>query len=174
MSCLLCEKRRHVVLYRGTIPADVLFIGEAPGTSENDLGQPFKGPAGQLLDNIISHALDGRQVSMGFTNLVACIPLEEGKKLGEPPKEAIEACQERLTEIITLTHPKGIVLVGKLAEKYAPKAAERLPTDKNTSKTQWMYITHPAAILRAEKQNQGLLVQTCIVSISDFIERLEL
>ena len=174
-ACSLCETRHHVVLYRGSLPCDVLFVGEAPGTSENDTGQPFTGPAGNLLNLIIARALMSKKVSLGFTNLVACIPLgDDGKKVAEPSEESVEACRERLTEIISLAKPKGIVLVGKLAEKYVPMATERLPTDKNTPKVQWASITHPAAILRAEKQNQGLLVQGCVVNIADLISDLEL
>lgn len=172
-ACSLCETRHHVVLARGDLPCSILFVGEAPGTSENDTGQPFTGPAGHLLDLIIARALMKKKVSIAFTNLVACIPLgDDGKKVAEPSVESIEACRERLTEIIVLAKPKGIVLVGKLAEKYVPLATERLPTDGNIPKAQWAYITHPAAILRAEKQNQGLLVQTCVVTVRDLIEEI--
>ena len=54
--CLLHEHRRKIVLCRGKIPADVLFVGEAPGESEDVLGSPFVGPAAQLLDSLIEQA----------------------------------------------------------------------------------------------------------------------
>jgi uracil-DNA glycosylase len=62
-----------VVLCRGRLPCDVLFVGEAPGVSEDVLGRPFVGPAGKLLDTIVERALDG-QYDCAMTNLVACIP----------------------------------------------------------------------------------------------------
>ncbi len=52
--CPLHTTRRWVVLGRGTLPCDVLFVGEAPGNSENDIGKPFIGQAGKILDSLIS------------------------------------------------------------------------------------------------------------------------
>lgn len=55
----VCTRARHVVLGRGDVPCDVLCVGEAPGESEDVIGQPFVGPAGKLLDRIIARALGG-------------------------------------------------------------------------------------------------------------------
>lgn len=55
--CPLCETRRNIVLSRGKVPCDVLFIGEGPGESEDVLGAPFVGPAGHLLDHIIERSV---------------------------------------------------------------------------------------------------------------------
>jgi uracil-DNA glycosylase len=54
-----CRRGTRVVLFRGSVPCDVLVVGEAPGESENVLGRPFVGPAGQLMDKIMARALDG-------------------------------------------------------------------------------------------------------------------
>lgn len=53
----ICEGARKC-LARGSLPADVLFLGEAPGESENVLGRPFVGPAGQLLDHIVERIFE--------------------------------------------------------------------------------------------------------------------
>lgn len=54
----LCGKPKNkIVLARGQVPCDVLFIGEAPGASENIVGKPFVGPAGKLLDEIIEKTI---------------------------------------------------------------------------------------------------------------------
>lgn len=50
-ACPLCRQRYRICLARGDIPCDVLFIGEAPGQSEDATGLVFWGPAGDLLDN---------------------------------------------------------------------------------------------------------------------------
>lgn len=57
--CALARQRGLICLARGDVPCDVLFVGEAPGASENALGVPFVGPAGQLLDRVIEQALGG-------------------------------------------------------------------------------------------------------------------
>lgn len=173
--CSLCEGRSRVVLARGTIPCDVLFIGEAPGVSEDVIGQPFVGPAGQLLDKIIAQAWDGKYTSpenrgwdtidFAMTNLVACFP-EEQKKTEDhqPPVESIKACAPRLREFVAMANPKLIVMVGALAQKWVPQLLDRKWMAKTCS------ILHPAAILRAPLVQRGLLVQRCIIALTTAVQ----
>jgi len=168
-ECSLCEQRRNVVLLRGKIPCDVLFVGEAPGTSENDLGKPFIGPAGKLLDQIIERAIRLADIEepprIAFTNLVGCIPLDDSnQKTHEPPKSAIEACSPRLRELLVLCQPSQIVCVGKLPGKWIPKLLE-LETDP-------VVIIHPAVILRADQSQQGLAIQKTEVQLVDLFEEI--
>lgn len=214
-ECELCSNRKNIVLARGIIPADVVFVGEAPGPSEDVLGSPFVGPAGKLLDRLISEA--GWNVSdhgvspvrYAFTNLVACIPKDDqGSKWGEPPKDAILSCAPRLRDFIEVCRPKLIVAVGQLAEKWLPKILEQLDDPKNgpdrprqsavggalqgkipgalqrrvalravpSVPTSRRYrlgaIIHPAAILRADITQQGLVIQRTIVTLRDLLEEL--
>lgn len=166
--CNLCERRKRVVLCRGKLPAPILFIGEAPGPSEDVLGIPFCGPAGKLLDQIISRTIDS-QWDYAMTNLVACIPKDEtNTKFAEPPPEAIKACEKRLEELILMCNPKLIIAVGELANKWLPKMQVM----------DWMWtgtfvcIQHPAAILRADIMQRGLLIQRCIATLEDALEGL--
>lgn len=139
--CDLCEHRRKVVLARGSLPAEVLFIGEAPGPSEDSIGEPFVGPAGHFLDGMLQRAgfnvcdHGERPVTRCFTNLVGCIPKdEENKKFAEPPKHAILACSPRLLELVAMCKPKVIVCVGKLSEKWARKILEGKNVQAGTGK----------------------------------------
>ena len=163
MQCPLHKTRSRIVLARGRVPCDVLFIGEAPGLSEDALGIPFCGPAGHLLNGVIDIALDG-QYDYALTNLVACIPKEEsgGGKLGDPPEASIIACAPRLVEFINLCRPKVVVRVGKLAEKYV----------ESPRKGQVVSIVHPAAILRMDVGQQGLAIKRCIVTLEEASEGL--
>jgi len=165
--CTLCKTRRNVVLARGKLPADILFIGEAPGRSEDVLGYPFAGPAGQLLDQIILRALvqAGKpDLRTAFTNLVACIPLDDGgTKTGEPLPEDVRACSPRLQEMVRIADPKLLVLVGQCTAGYTEpgkKAAVKFhrPIPR-------LEIVHPAAILRASTAQQSFMVQKCVVQI---------
>lgn len=161
VRCALCNSRNKIVLARGKIPAEILFIGEAPGASEDVIGRPFVGPAGKLLDKIIEQAIDG-QYDYALTNLVACIPLDsEGNKTTEPPKDSITACKPRLTEFVGLVNPKLVVFVGRLAAKYY-----QYPELKT------IQIIHPAAILRMDLSQKGLAVKRSIVTIEDAVEEL--
>jgi uracil-DNA glycosylase family 4 len=114
-QCLLSECRNKVVLARGKIPSKILFIGEAPGASEDVIGSPFVGPAGRLLDHVIEQALDG-QHDYAITNLVCCLLKDAGNVKGEPPKEAIVACRPRLLEFIGICNLRLIVTVGLLSQ----------------------------------------------------------
>lgn len=101
--CHLAHGRRRVVMARGTVPCEVLFVGEAPGDSEDVVGRPFVGPAGKLMDHIIERALGGPDdpdtPSYALFNLVGCVPRsEDGNKSGAPDDEAIRACMPRLQD----------------------------------------------------------------------------
>ena len=87
----LCFGVKNVCLARGKVPCDVLFVGEAPGESEDTIGKPFVGPAGKLLDYIIGRALQGTELRAAFTNLVCCIPRDDdGGKSIEPDDDSVD------------------------------------------------------------------------------------
>ncbi len=168
-KCPLHKCRKRVVLARGTIPCYALFIGEAPGESENALGKPFIGPAGKLLDEIILRAWgadpEHSGYSRAFTNLVCCIPRGDDGKLSQPYPEEIEACRSRLIEFINICRPKLLIAVGRLAESNIP-----IMVPKSVQAT--IQITHPAAILRMPVAQQGLEVQRAVVTLTTALEDL--
>jgi uracil-DNA glycosylase family 4 len=166
-ACPLCENRKNVVLWRGTAPADIAFIGEAPGDSEDVFGYPFVGPAGMLLDQICSRALDGKY-KLAFANLVACIPKgDDGLKYGEPEPSAIRACESRLIEFIKICKPQLIVRVGSLATKHFVHLNVFTPVPTVCD------IVHPAAILRANIASRGFAIQKVIVILRQAAEGLK-
>ncbi len=139
-KCPLCRQRDRICLARGRVPCDVLFIGEAPGDSEDVAGLPFveTAPAGRLLQQIINRAIpDG--VTYALTNLVCCFP-REAKEEGthQPHMSEIKECRPRLVEFINITQPKLIVCVGALATEYVDH--------HNTVRC--IDILHPAYILK--------------------------
>ena len=167
--CSLCETRSKVVFARGKIPCDILFIGEAPGASEDVVGRPFVGPAGNLLDQMIADSLTTE--SYALTNLIGCIPIgDDGEKAIEPTEESIKACANKIYELISIAKPHGIVFVGKLSEKWINKDRVLL----TSGKLDFCTITHPAAILRADISIKGLLVQKAIVTIKDLCEEIKI
>lgn len=167
--CDLCKYRKKVVLLRGSIPADVLFVGEAPGESEDVLGRPFVGPAGKLLDSIVEQS-GANRFRLAFTNLVACIPKDETlAKAGEPSKDHIYACSDRLAEIVRMVQPYLIVEVGALSSKHLLKV---LGDNDIRDGLKVAGITHPAALLRMPIDRKGLAIQRSIVTLRDAVEEL--
>jgi DNA polymerase len=190
-ACPLYATRDRIVLARGELPCDVLFIGEAPGRSEDALGKPFIGPAGRLLQEIVRRALEmvgyaetagkepgatgqGRPpvLSCAFTNVVCCIPLDEyGEKTEAPPDEAIRACSVRLLEFVEeVAKPKLLVCVGSVAKDWLD------PTWKRGiyygGKVPQLAIVHPASILRSNFAQQGFAVQRCVVQLANAFKQL--
>ena len=183
-ACPLHLQRNRVVLARGKVPAEVVFIGEAPGPSEDVIGKPFVGPAGKDrgcgLDHLIEVVL-GQRYSYAITNLVACFP-REAKRAGvnEPPAEAVWACAPRLREFVRLCKPRLVVLVGKLASQYIQGAAQ-FRLDDRPEQPEWVplegellfcEIIHPAAILRLDISQRGLAAQRAVVTLSDAVEEI--
>jgi len=176
----ICETSHRVVLCRGTIPCDILFIGEAPGESEDTIGKPFIGPAGKLLDQIIQEAMKttiDRGFTHAFTNLVGCIPRDDdGGKATEPTPVEIIQCSRRLEEFVELCNPKLIVCVGKLSENWIQPTTMGVKTKKHIIRSysgKTVALTHPAAILRANIAQKGLMIQRNIVNLQTAIEELE-
>ena len=160
--CDLHQARTRVVLARGKLPADILFIGEAPGASEDVLGKPFVGPAGKLLDRMIKDATARLDLRVAITNLICCIPKDKGSKIGEPPPEAIKACKPRLKEFVRIASPKLVVLVGKLARCQG--------LDVVPANLPLCTIAHPAYLLRLEIARRGLAIQRETITLSDNVE----
>jgi uracil-DNA glycosylase len=195
----ICATAHKVVHVRGTVPCDVLLVGEAPGPSENVLGQPFVGPAGHLIDEIVGRAfkrvsvcstcgvaqvLDNglvlcpqcrgflaRPITRAFCNLVGCIPLnQEGAKFEEPDAESIECCAPRLQELVNLCAPRLVVCVGKLAGDWL-KPGYKNPVTLPTG-CRVVNVIHPAAILRASVAQKGFLAQRAEVTITTAVQDL--
>ena len=159
-SCAECElhanARRHVIGW-GQSPADALFIGEAPGRTEDILGRPFVGDAGQLLRKMLADAAEIEEVEsenwsqlvnrlsyrVFVTNVVACAPwIDETRTKYRPPSiDEAEACSPRVQAIVADVSPKTIVLIGSIS-KTMFKPIKEVPT---------ISIVHPAAILRTQK-----------------------
>ncbi len=170
-ACFLHKGRVKVVLGRGKVPCDLVFVGEAPGEQENLSGIPFIGQAGDLLNQIIQRAVPPT-VRYAITNLVSCIPREDNgegqQKAAQPELECIEACTPRLQEFMEIADPKLIVCVGALArDMLAPGFRQSIGFHKEIPLVD---IVHPAHILRANIAQRGLAIQRCIVTVHNAIQ----
>ncbi len=141
-KCDLHKYRRHVVMGRGLKPAKILFIGEAPGKSENLRGEPFIGPSGKLLTLAMERAAKIAKMnavpSYYITNVVGCRPTDEiNGPNRQPTEDEAWSCWPRLEEIYAEVSPRRVVFIGKVAEKFCKAAfPDGIP------------LVHPAYILR--------------------------
>jgi uracil-DNA glycosylase family 4 len=108
--CGLHSTRKQTVFARGNGSSGLCFIGEGPGADEDEQGFPFVGPAGQLLDRMIS-AMGIEREDVYVCNIVKCRP----PKNRAPEPEEMAACMPYLAEQLALIEPQVIVALGKTA-----------------------------------------------------------
>jgi uracil-DNA glycosylase family 4 len=157
--CRLSQGRTQVVYGVGDPNADLMFIGEGPGFHEDKQGEPFVGPAGQLLNQVLGE-IGLRREQVYINNVVMCRP--PGNR--DPLPDEIEACKPWLDERIELIDPFVVVTLGNWATRFVlgPRVSisrvrgERFPWNGRTV----IPTFHPAAILhgggQASKQMEAL------------------
>ena len=146
-KCDLCRNRHNVVFGVGSRDARIMFIGEGPGEQEDLQGEPFVGPAGKLLDDMLS-IIDLDRRSCYIANIVKCRPPNNR----DPLDEEQDACIGYLRNQIALIKPQVIVCLGRVAAKRIIDPEYRI----TRSHGQWIdrddvwmtAIYHPSALLR--------------------------
>ena len=145
--CGLCETRHNVVFGVGNRQADIMFIGEGPGEQEDLQGQPFVGPAGQLLDDMLS-IIDLDRSKCYIANIVKCRP----PRNRDPLEIEQEACVGYLKQQIQLVSPQIIVCLGRIAAQALLREDFRITREHGTWVQKdgiWMTaMYHPSALLR--------------------------
>ena len=146
--CGLCENRHNVVFGVGREDADIMFVGEGPGEQEDLKGEPFVGPAGKLLDDMLSIIDLDRADNCYIGNIVKCRP----PRNRDPLETEQDACIGYLRNQVALVKPKIIVCLGRIAAKRLIDPDYRI-TRQHGQWVQcngvWMTaIYHPSALLR--------------------------
>ena len=146
--CGLCETRHSVVFGVGARNADVMFVGEGPGEQEDLRGEPFVGPAGKLLDDMLSIIDIDRKTNCYIGNIVKCRP----PRNRDPLETEQEACIGYLRNQVALIQPKIIVCLGRIAAKRLIDPDYRITRQHGQwvrKNGVWMTaIYHPSALLR--------------------------
>jgi uracil-DNA glycosylase len=109
-KCDLCKTRKKAVPGKGNPNSEIIFIGEAPGRSEDNAGEPFVGAAGKKLSAALDKAGIARE-SIYITNVVKCRP--PGNRV--PTIIEKESCKNYLEAEIELIKPKVICIMGNTA-----------------------------------------------------------
>jgi DNA polymerase len=146
----LASTRKSVVFGAGDADAELMFVGEAPGASEDEQGLPFVGRAGKLLETLLGEiGLERSEVFI--TNVLMCRP--PGNR--DPLPVEIENCQQYLMRKVELIQPSVICTLGNFSTKLLrgdPTGITRLHGQPEViqlgSRNVRLYpIYHPAAAL---------------------------
>ena len=150
-KCQLGQTRTNSVFGVGPKDAEVMLIGEGPGQQEDLQGEPFVGPAGKLLDEMLCIIDLGRH-NCYITNIVKCRP-----PMNRDPQESEQdACIGYLEQLIALLRPKIIVCLGRISAMRLIRPNFRITREHGqwTEKDgiQMTAIYHPSALLRTPEK----------------------
>jgi uracil-DNA glycosylase family 4 len=154
-KCTIGYERRNNVYGEGDPCSRLMVVGEGPGETEDELGRPFVGRAGQLLDRMLA-AIGLPRTDVYICNTVKCrptVPGPSGPRNRAPEPQEMENCRCFLDEQIEIVAPEVILALG------APAAKSFLGRDFQITKmrgrwymgpreTPLMVTFHPAYILR--------------------------
>ena len=149
-KCPLGQSRTNFVFGVGNPDAEIMFVGEAPGSDEDRLGEPFVGRAGKLLNKILG-AMQLSRDDVYIANILKCRPPNNR----DPQPEEAQICEPYLHQQIKVIKPKIVCCLGRIA------AQRLLQTNMSLGqmRDKWfdycgtllMVTYHPAALLRSNK-----------------------
>ncbi|PIS21853.1 uracil-DNA glycosylase [candidate division WWE3 bacterium CG08_land_8_20_14_0_20_41_15] len=146
-ECRLYRTRNKPVPGVGSTDAKAVFVGEAPGASEDERGVPFCGRAGDLLDELLD-ATHFKRSDVWIGNVIKCRPPDNR----QPMVDELRSCKPYLEEQLKVLNPKVIVTLGKFAMDHFVKNGQ-ISRDHGVPKVVGSYIIypiyHPAAALRS-------------------------
>jgi uracil-DNA glycosylase family 4 len=149
--CKLSPSRTNIVFGSGNINAELVFVGEAPGSDEDEQGLPFVGRAGQLLTKIIDTVDPGHitRADVYICNILKCRPPNNRN----PEPDEVLACNPFLKRQLAVIRPKVVCCLGTFA------AQNVLQSDVTISKLRGKFFDvdgmrviatfHPAYLLRS-------------------------
>ena len=110
--CELSKSRKNILFGSGNVKSNIMFIGDEPSNSEDELGLFFAGKSGELLIKMIENVLEIKKEDVYITNLLKC------KSNNLLNKSNIDSCSDYLVKQIELVKPKIIVTLGENTYKY--------------------------------------------------------
>lgn len=154
-DCELSQSRQNVVIWRGSIDAPLMIVGEGPGANEDKQGLPFVGRSGELLDTLL-RSFELTEDDYHICNIVKCRPPDNRN----PREEEARACRRLLTAQIRLVRPRVFLLMGATAYRYFTSGTEGISKVRGKwikSNDYFIMPTyHPAYILRDNRRKPEL------------------
>jgi len=159
-KCALRSTCNRVVPGEGSATAEILFIGEAPGKKEDELGRPFVGAAGKFLDEMLA-TIKLKRKNVYIANVCKCRPPANR----DPFPEEVEACWPWLEKQIEIINPKLIVTLGrhslgrfipnvKISKAHGQTFQKEMP---GLGRRYFFALYHPAAALYNGSMRETLI-----------------
>ena len=156
-NCELKNNAKQIVFSDGNFKNSIMIVGEGPGQKEDELGKPFVGDAGQLLNKMLA-AINLKRENVYITNVVNYRPPNNRK----PEPAEIIRYSEFLREHISIIEPKILILMGSTAMEALFGSKIKISKERGVwkeiiinNKTYLTIITfHPAYLLRQADQKK--------------------
>ena len=156
-ACSLSETRTNVVFGAGNKNAKLMFVGEAPGETEDLSGVPFVGRAGKLFDKYLE-AVDIPRESVYIANMLKCRP----PKNRDPKPEEQDLCIGYLRDQVRLIKPRLIVCLGRISAMRLIKPDFKITAEHGVWFDKGAYrmcaVYHPSLLLRDPRKKEDMLV----------------
>ena len=156
-DCKLKNNASKIVFADGNIQSSIMIVGEGPGQKEDELGKPFVGDAGNLLNKML-RAINIERKKVYITNVVNYRPPNNRK----PEQSEINRYSKYLKEHISIIDPKILILMGSTAMEAILGSNKRISKERG----QWKEVIikqknfktivtfHPAYLLRKPDQKK--------------------
>ena len=156
-DCKLKKNASRIVFADGNIQSSIMIVGEGPGQKEDELGKPFVGDAGNLLNKMLE-AIKIERKKIYITNVVNYRPPNNRK----PEQSEINRYSKYLKEHISIIDPKILILMGSTAMEAILGSNKRISKERG----QWKEVIikqknfktivtfHPAYLLRKPDQKK--------------------
>ena len=156
-NCELKKSAKQIVFSDGSFESSIMIVGEGPGQKEDELGKPFVGDAGQLLNKMLE-AIKIKRENVYITNVVNYRPPNNRK----PEPSEINRYSEFLRQHISIIDPKILILMGSTAMEALFGSKIKISKERGiwkeiiiNNKTYLVMITfHPAYLLRQADQKK--------------------
>jgi len=156
-NCNLKDNAKQIVFNDGDFKSPLMIVGEGPGQKEDEIGKPFVGDAGQLLNKMLK-AIKINRENVYITNVVNYRPPDNRK----PESSEINRYSEFLREHISIIDPKVLILMGSTAMEALFGSKIKISKERGiwkeiiiNNKTYLVMITfHPAYLLRQADQKK--------------------
>jgi uracil-DNA glycosylase family 4 len=170
-ACPLHEGRTQTVFGTGNQQAKLMIIGEAPGLSEDQQGEPFVGRAGQML-NAMLDAIGYTREQVYIANILKCHPPENR----DPKADEVKTCTPFLNQQIELLKPDLLLAVGRIAAHYLLNTKASLESLRGRLHTisdnqpPLIVTYHPAFLLRSpsDKKKAYIDLQFTLKTLATF------
>ncbi len=167
--CGLHRGRAQLVFGVGDPTADLVVVGEAPGFHEDQQGEPFVGPAGQMLDRMLVNVLKLRREQVYIMNVLKCRPPDNR----DPEPDEVAACRPFFDAQLNVIRPRLILSLGR----YASQSLLGTTQGIKALRGRWgeyrsipvMPTFHPAYLLR-QPQDKRLTFQD-LLTLKERLER---